>query len=217
MTQEEHDELELQKLNLIAGVNQKRDEAKELETTWAEDESDDRGLYNARKAQLSTIKNERRVIQDEIRDIDDRLEEPIINFPRNLIPDGLITVDSEAGRMIGLTSRVFVKEGERGEDIEIVDESGCAAGSQLFKEGDVMNIQQIEVRASKRCKGHFTRLLERLSALGFTVKIIQPQGNMRPYCRKRSFREITEVSTSNPCVEIPITMIDPQQNPPPAR
>ncbi|MEI8290579.1 MAG: hypothetical protein WCH99_14005 [Verrucomicrobiota bacterium] len=217
MTQEEHDELELQRLNLIARVNQLRAEPERLKREWAEDESDDRELFNARKAQLATIEDERRVIQGEIRDIEDRIAEPIINFPLRIIPDGPITVDSEAGRMIGLTSRVFVKEGERGEDIEIVDESGCAAGSQFFKEGDVMNIQQIEVRASKRCKGHFTRLLERLSALGFTVKIIQPQGNMRPYCRKRSFREITEMSTSNPRVEIPISVIGPQQNPPPAR
>ncbi|MEI6785287.1 MAG: hypothetical protein WCQ21_30680 [Verrucomicrobiota bacterium] len=119
---------------------------------------------------------------------------------RTRLPEGLIEmveVDSEWGKRIGLTSDVFAAIGE--------------VGTQLYKKGDCMYIQAIEVLRGKRRQGHFNKLLQEIWSLGFTIKVPNPYRNMFNILNKKGFEQTEEQSltTLEPNVEVVMVKAPP--------
>jgi hypothetical protein len=92
-------------------------------------------------------------------------------------PPTPIEVDSELGLKLGLSSDIFVARGN--------------IGTQLFRVGDDMYIQLIEVKTGG---GHLDRLLGRLWYLGFTIKVPNTTHKMERTLEHRGFTKIEEPS-----------------------
>ena len=117
----------------------------------------------------------------------------------NDFPEGLIEVDSESGQNIGFTSDKFVRDGE--------------VGSQLFKRGDCMYIQAIEVSKNRLRQGHFNNLLKQLWNCGFTVKVPNPLPKMYKILKKKGFEEVSEqtLTTTEPKLNVMLVKVPPSQ------
>jgi hypothetical protein len=113
-----------------------------------------------------------------------------------------IEVDSELGKKIGLTSKVFVPSDQFG--------IGDHFGTLLFRKGNCMYIQDVEVWNKKQ--GHLNRLLHTLWNLGFTIKVPNPFPLMEKILEKKGFAKIDEL---NPGFSPPTFDVVMVKEPPP--
>lgn len=117
-----------------------------------------------------------------------------MNNPRDEIPDGtVVQVDSEWGRLLGLTSDAFAPTGE--------------LAGQLFKRGNDMYLVAIEVLPTKRRQGCLNRLLKSLWDFGFTIKVPNPLPDMYRILQRKQFTEISEQSITSAEPEMDVVMV----------
>jgi hypothetical protein len=97
------------------------------------------------------------------------------------MPDGIIELDSEVGRMLGFTSDRF------------------SSGSYLWKRDEVIAISFIE----SLNRGNFRELVQRILSLHFSVHIPTPLGRMQEIVRKNGYRQTFLFAAEvRECVEV---------------
>lgn len=96
------------------------------------------------------------------------------------IPNGLIRVDSPAGKLFGFTSDTFKGDG------------------QLFRKDDTMYVVSIEVLPEHRRQGHLNCLLNKFWDFNFIVKVPNPMSRMYGILKRKGFSEISEDSITTP-------------------
>ena len=99
-------------------------------------------------------------------------------------PVTTIEVDTDLGLKIGLTSRVFVPTSQCSDAYPF--------GTQLYRRGDCMYLQAIEIWLPERKKDYFKKLLDTLWNLGFTIKVPNPLRQMEVFLHKNGFEKIDE-------------------------
>lgn len=119
-------------------------------------------------------------------------------FP-DTTPVTLIEVDSELGLKIGLISKVFVPTSQCSD--------AYPYGTELFRKGNCMYIQNIEVWMGERKKHHFDRLLDTLWNLGFTIKVPNPVRLMEIILEKKGFGKNDELNPGFSPPKIDIVMV----------
>lgn len=98
------------------------------------------------------------------------------------IPDGIIEVDSAAGKQLGFTRDIFTPT------------------SYLWADGDSIYISAIEVY--ERGKGHLPALFRAIHANGFTIKVPTPFPRMEQILVKQEFTHTIEDGPDMPGVEV---------------
>jgi len=94
------------------------------------------------------------------------------------IKDGIIKLDSEAGKELGFTSDKF-------------------KSSWLWKKGNRITISMIWVK--EKNKGYFTELLKKIKEKGYEIAIPTPLGLMEILVRKWGFNRTWEYSKEWDC------------------
>lgn len=93
--------------------------------------------------------------------------------------DGIIKIDTEDGKVLGLTSDKF------------------EAFSYLWKDGNKIFISMIQSVKEKR--GDFKALVSKILSLNFTVLIPTPLGRMEYIVRKNGYIKTSHQTDIGPC------------------
>ena len=124
---------------------------------------------------------------------------------RDEVPDTepvtAIEVDSHVGLKLGLNSKIFVPCSQCSEDYPF--------GTQLFRKGDAIYIQVVEIWHDHRKQGHFKALLRKLWSLNFTVKVPNPTRSMEEKLIRMGFTKVDEHNPMDETQEIEVVYVKP--------
>ena len=105
-----------------------------------------------------------------------------------MMKDGIIELDSEAGKELGFTSDKFI------------DGSRSQIGSYLWKKEGYIFISFIQSKENR--KSHLSKLFDAILSKGYGIKVPIPSALMEAILRKKGFERTEEHSEQHGNVEV---------------